>query len=29
MGAVRQAYESVRRGHDQASALKHQLQAAD
>lgn len=27
MGAVRQAYESVRRGHDQASALKHELEA--
>jgi uncharacterized protein (TIGR02284 family) len=26
--AVRDAYESVRRGHDRASALKHELQAA-
>jgi uncharacterized protein (TIGR02284 family) len=28
MAAVREAYESVRRGHDQASALKHQLEQA-
>ena len=27
--AVREAYVSVRRGHDQASALKHALEAAD
>ena len=27
--AVREAYVSVRRGHDQASALKHQLEQAD
>ena len=29
MAAVREAYESVRRGHDQASALKHRLERAD
>ena len=29
MAAVRQAYESVRRGHDEASGLKHRLEAAD
>ncbi len=29
MTAVREAYESVRRGHDRASALKHQLERAD
>ena len=29
MDAVRQAYTSVRRGHDRASALKHQLERAD
>ena len=29
MTAVREAYASVRRGHDQASALKKQLEAAD
>ena len=29
MDAVREAYASVRRGHDQASALKHALEAAD
>ena len=28
MGAVREAYESVRRGHDRASAMKHELEAA-
>jgi uncharacterized protein (TIGR02284 family) len=28
MAAVREAYESVRRGHDKASALKHQLEQA-
>jgi uncharacterized protein (TIGR02284 family) len=27
MGAVREAYISVRRGHDQASALTHELEA--
>ncbi len=27
MGAVREAYESVRRGHDRASAMKHELEA--
>ena len=29
LAAVREAYASVRRGHDRASALKHQLEAAD
>ena len=29
MAAVRDAYESVRRGHDEASELKHRLEAAD
>ena len=29
MNAVREAYASVRRGHDQASALKKQLESAD
>jgi uncharacterized protein (TIGR02284 family) len=29
MAAVREAYESVRRGHDRASALKHELESAD
>ncbi|HEY1606086.1 MAG TPA: PA2169 family four-helix-bundle protein [Allosphingosinicella sp.] len=29
MEAVRQAYASVRRGHDKASALKHALESAD
>ena len=29
MAAVREAYESVRRGHDEASDLKHRLEAAD
>ena len=29
LAAVRDAYASVRRGHDQASALKHALEAAD
>ena len=29
MTAVRAAYESVRRGHDEASDLKHRLEAAD
>ena len=29
MAAVREAYESVRRGHDEASELKHRLEAAD
>ena len=29
MAAVREAYESVRRGHDRATALKHALEAAD
>ena len=29
MAAVREAYESVRRGHDQASALKKELESAD
>lgn len=29
MAAVRDAYESVRRGHDEASDLKHRLEAAD
>jgi uncharacterized protein (TIGR02284 family) len=28
MAAVREAYESVRRGHDKASALKHELEKA-
>jgi len=28
MGAVREAYQSVLRGHDRASALKHELEAA-
>jgi uncharacterized protein (TIGR02284 family) len=28
MAAVREAYESVRRGHDRASALKHELESA-
>jgi uncharacterized protein (TIGR02284 family) len=28
MAAVRDAYESVRRGHDRASALKHELEQA-
>ena len=28
MTAVREAYESVRRGHDRASALKHELESA-
>jgi uncharacterized protein (TIGR02284 family) len=28
MAAVREAYSSVRRGHDRASALKHQLESA-
>lgn len=29
MAAVRDAYESVRRGHDEASNLKHRLETAD
>jgi uncharacterized protein (TIGR02284 family) len=29
MAAVREAYESVRRGHGRASALKHELEKAD
>ena len=29
MAAVREAYESVRRGHDEASDLKHRLEATD
>lgn len=29
MEAVRQAYASVRRGHDRATALKHELESAD
>ena len=29
MAAVREAYESVRRGHDEASDLKHRLATAD
>ena len=29
MAAVREAYESVRRGHDEASELKHRLETAD
>lgn len=29
LDAVRQAYASVRKGHDTASALKHQLESAD
>jgi uncharacterized protein (TIGR02284 family) len=29
LAAVREAYASVRRGHDQASALKHELEATD
>ena len=29
LAAVRAAYESVRRGHDEASDLKHRLEAAD
>ena len=29
LAAVRTAYESVRRGHDEASDLKHRLEAAD
>ena len=29
MAAVREAYESVRRGHDRARALKRELEAAD
>ena len=29
LAAVREAYTSVRRGHDMASALKHQLEQAD
>ncbi len=29
MAAVREAYESVRRGHDEASDLKQRLEAAD
>lgn len=29
MAAVREAYSSVRRGHDRASAWKHQMEAAD
>ncbi|HYD12436.1 MAG TPA: PA2169 family four-helix-bundle protein [Allosphingosinicella sp.] len=29
MSAVREAYESVRRGHDEASDLKHRLETAD
>jgi uncharacterized protein (TIGR02284 family) len=29
MAAIRQAYESVRRGHDRATALKHELAGAD
>ena len=29
MAAVREAYESVRRGHDEASDLKHRLEAQD
>ena len=29
MAAVREAFESVRRGHDEASDLKHRLEATD
>ncbi len=29
MAAIREAYQSVRAGHDRASALKHSMQAAD
>ena len=29
LAAVREAYASVRRGHDRASAFKHQLESAD
>lgn len=29
MTAIREAYQSVRAGHDRASALKHSMQAAD